>query len=341
MRGSKRTMLAVAVAFAVLMGCDDEPGSFGGDGGAEPALAIVADDLVDGRMRVPYEAQLAATGADGPVSWSLVSGELPDGLELDEDGTIWGEPVRSGSFEFSVYASDGTLDGEADLAIDVPSVALLSGFEPFGGYATNPSYDSLVPLHEELVAGFDVRVVELPVVWGVSWTLLAEEIELLAPTAVIATGMAGSYAMRFETTARNQMEGVDNDGVEAFGEPIVEGGAATLTGALPATEMATAMEAEEYNTSISGNAGTYLCNYVFYRLMDHFVAEPADSSLIAAGFIHVPPAPYEGPFEVEDVTLAHRAGLAALATWIEDRAPLAPPPVQTLAAPVYGIETGP
>jgi hypothetical protein len=63
---------------------------------------IVPQTLLSGRVGVPYNATLTATG-EGEITWELVNIQnlvLPDGLTLSPNGTISGTPTESGRFEF-------------------------------------------------------------------------------------------------------------------------------------------------------------------------------------------------------------------------------------------------
>jgi hypothetical protein len=81
------------------------------DCGALPLAAVEAD----------YSVALQATNDDGDtVSPTFESADLPDGLALDADGTITGNPTAAGSYTFTVLATgdDGGM-GEAMCALEV------------------------------------------------------------------------------------------------------------------------------------------------------------------------------------------------------------------------------
>lgn len=298
-------------------------GACGGGGGEQSLIAITTAGLPGGRVQLAFpETLLETEGELDAPTWEVVAGALPPGLTLGADGLLAGTPERSGLFAFTVRADDGVGEAEADLSIDVPQVALMSGFGPFATFATNPSIEALRPLHEQLVAGLDVRVVELPVEWDVSAALLAVELDRLAPTLVISTGVAETDAMRFETTAYNLQWGEDNAGVVRDGERNVEGAPYELPSELPITEMSEAMAAAGHEAVISNDPGSYLCNHVFYHLM----VRALDDATMTAGFIHVPPAP-DATYTVDDIRAAHLVGLetaaAVLATRSARRAPVA------------------
>jgi hypothetical protein len=80
------------------------PGS--GGGGAEP-LSAYDPPLPTGITGTPYSQSLSASGGLRPYVWSMASGSLPPGLNVDAAaGTISGTPSETGSFNFSVAVSD-------------------------------------------------------------------------------------------------------------------------------------------------------------------------------------------------------------------------------------------
>ncbi len=262
----------------------------------------------------------AGGGGDGPGDVAGAS----DTLERP------GEDLREGPAPDTAPAQDTAprTDPPAE-----PSVVLMSGFEPFGGYETNPSMDALWDLEGQVIAGLEVHVVELPVEWDVAWEVLHDAIRSLHPRVVVATGMAGTHAVRYEIRAVNEEWGADNAGVDPEGGPVVADGPEFLAPTIPVQLMSAAVDHAGLPTTLSEDAGTYLCNHVMYRLLHYTINDAKDA--VAAGFVHVPPAPYEGPMVVQDITDAHIIGLDVIATWLEDGAPQYKPIPQTDVPPVY------
>jgi SAM-dependent methyltransferase len=73
-----------------------------------PPLAITgAAELAPGVARVAYREALTAQGGVAPYTWSIVSGSLPKGLELDAaSGALHGTPARGGRVEAGVEVRD-------------------------------------------------------------------------------------------------------------------------------------------------------------------------------------------------------------------------------------------
>jgi len=76
-----------------------------------PPLTIIGS-LPSGRVGVSYSAALGAQGGVTPYTpWSVISGELPDGLAIDPiTGLIYGLPTTSGTFSFTVQVKDAISD---------------------------------------------------------------------------------------------------------------------------------------------------------------------------------------------------------------------------------------
>ena len=64
---------------------------------------------------------LTATGGTAPILWSVVSGSLPDGLQLDPTGRIAGRATHRGTALFTLRAVDSAspVPQFADAAVTV------------------------------------------------------------------------------------------------------------------------------------------------------------------------------------------------------------------------------
>lgn len=102
---------------------------------------ISTTSLANALEGAAYTASLAATGGTAPYTWSLSSSSLPPGLNLNAStGAISGTPTASGTFSFTVKATDSTtptaLTATQPLSIKVAAaqtlVAILTTFLPEG-----------------------------------------------------------------------------------------------------------------------------------------------------------------------------------------------------------------
>ena len=79
-----------------------------GGGGGQGPVSITSTALAEGKLGRAYKQQLNALGGLQPYHWYLVSGALPPGLGLSQDGSILGTPSAIGDFDFGVQVFDTT-----------------------------------------------------------------------------------------------------------------------------------------------------------------------------------------------------------------------------------------
>jgi hypothetical protein len=74
-------------------------------------LQILTTSLPNGRVGTYYDTYLQASSCYPNYDWSLGSGSLPPGLNLDAfSGEIYGTPMTSGGYNFNVHVTDGNSD---------------------------------------------------------------------------------------------------------------------------------------------------------------------------------------------------------------------------------------
>ena len=187
---------------------------------------------------------------------------------------------------------------------------LVSGFEPFGGRKENPT--ALLAGEAAKAAsgqasavaipkGLEVRAVVLPVTFEKAYEKLQGEIRAFDPDVVLAFGMAaGRNAIEIERIAINCLDAdiPDNSGFQPVDQAIEAGGAAALFTTLPARRLLSALKGAGVPARMSNTAGTYVCNFLFYRLMEANLRTRRK-----AGFIHVPLLPEQA---------AEKPGLASM-----------------------------
>jgi hypothetical protein len=69
-------------------------------------LTISSPSLPSGTQSVNYSGSLQASGGTAPYTWTISSGNLPNGLTLNSNGTISGTPAASGNFPFVATVRD-------------------------------------------------------------------------------------------------------------------------------------------------------------------------------------------------------------------------------------------
>lgn len=247
----------------------------------------------DGRVDKAYSFDLTTkdTTNEKARKYRVGTGDLPAGITLAENGTLSGAPTSSGAKDLTIIGEGACGDAscrlEVRFSMKVANVILLSGFGPFDGVPVNPSWGAVEPLDEVMVNGYDVRVIQVPVIWDEAVVKYMAAYDKLRPSLALTSGVAvGEKGIRLETTARNFARGTDVANDPFPTGKIDANGATTLKTALPIELLKGALEVNKYPVLVSDNAGDFLCNYLFYKLMKRMEADkPAN---MIAGFVHVP-----------------------------------------------------
>lgn len=160
---------------------------------------------------------------------------------------------------------------------------LVTGFMPFGGDDINPTEIILSMLPKE-INGFLIDKLLLPVEFIKARDLIINEYDKINPNFVIMLGQAGKRkSISIEKIAKNIMDAriPDNSGYQPKNLLIKEDGDHLLS-TLPIEEINNALNKDNILSDISFDAGCYVCNYVFYNMLDH------NKGMVPTGFIHVP-----------------------------------------------------
>jgi pyroglutamyl-peptidase len=177
------------------------------------------------------------------------------------------------------------------LALVADPVILVTGFEPFGSFTTNPSQELAKALDGRRIGRCMIASVVLPVHHLEASRHVSVLLREMAPVAVVHLGLAESRArLALERAALNVMDYriADNAGYRAEGEPCVPEGPAAYFASLPLPEMLAALTAEGVPAYVSNTAGTFLCNQTLYRTLHEIAVREL---AIRAGFIHLPLLP--------------------------------------------------
>ncbi|MFD7503503.1 pyroglutamyl-peptidase I [Streptomyces sp. NPDC059850] len=168
---------------------------------------------------------------------------------------------------------------------------LLTGFEPFGGSAVNPSWQAVSLVAADPPPGLTVTAARLSCVFGTALDELRAEVERTDPEVVVCVGEAGGRPdVTVERVAINVNDAriPDNAGRQPVDGPVVEGGPAAYFATLPVKACVAAVRAAGIPASVSQTAGTFVCNHVFYGLA-HLIA--TERPALRGGFVHVPYLP--------------------------------------------------
>ena len=75
---------------------------------ATATVTLAPASLPAGASGMAYSETLSATGGNAPYSYAVTAGALPTGVTLSSSGALAGTPTQSGSFTFSITATDSS-----------------------------------------------------------------------------------------------------------------------------------------------------------------------------------------------------------------------------------------
>ena len=165
--------------------------------------------------------------------------------------------------------------------------ALVTGFDPFGGEATNASHEAVCRLPSRL-GHIAINTQVLPTSYARSVPELEAAILRTRPEVVLCVGQAGDRtALNLERVAINVQDAAlpDNDGARPVDMPIAPRGTPARFSTLPIKQAVAALRAAGLPAEVSNSAGTFVCNHVFYSLMQLATRR---RHRFRAGFLHVP-----------------------------------------------------
>lgn len=197
-------------------------------------------------------------------------------------------------------------------------VALITGFEPYGGRGLNPSGEVVHRLDGREIEGARVVGRTIPVSYRALTERIGDLVAQVEPALVLSLGLwPGEPVIRLERVAINvaDFEIPDNEG--AFLEDVaVEGnGPAAMAATVPLRAMEQALIAAGIPARRSGTAGTFLCNATLYGFLSALAAAGRD---VPCGFVHLPYLPEQVAALLADtrreraLELHQRADLASM-----------------------------
>jgi hypothetical protein len=83
-------------------------------------VSVTTDSLPEAQVGVEYSEMLEVFGESPTYKWTIIDGDLPDGLELYiNTGDIYGTPTTAGTYDFTVQVDDGIGKATQTLSITV------------------------------------------------------------------------------------------------------------------------------------------------------------------------------------------------------------------------------
>lgn len=103
-------------------------------------LSITTTTIPNGTVGMPYSLTLSASGGTAPITWTIISGQLPSGLTLSSSGSIGGTPTTAGTYNFTAQVQDSSSPQEtASLVLTTTMGSAPITTDIYGGYSSMPS----------------------------------------------------------------------------------------------------------------------------------------------------------------------------------------------------------
>lgn len=99
-------------------------------GGSVPI--IIDTDVPDGIEDQAYSFTFSAAFGDPPLTWTVIAGSLPTGLNLSTGGLLSGTPTASGTFNYTVQVEDADLDTDTLVIEQVIATGWIPHLSPLG-----------------------------------------------------------------------------------------------------------------------------------------------------------------------------------------------------------------
>ncbi len=173
------------------------------------------------------------------------------------------------------------------MSVPLNKCVLVTGFMPFAGDKTNPSWEIAKSL-PEMLAGYRVVSLRVPTEFGKVITVTHKAIKKLKPEIVLCLGQAGGRSrMSVERVAINVDDAriADNAGNQPIDAAIFDDAPAAYFCTLPVKAMVAAMAKAGVPAEVSNTAGTFVCNHLIFGVLHHIATHQLSTR---AGFMHVP-----------------------------------------------------
>ena len=203
-------------------------------------LTIAPTSLPNGTTGTAYSQTVTASGGSAPYSYAVISGSLPTGLTLNAGtGAITGTPTVTGSFTFTVQATDAQPNtGQRSYTVQIGANILT--IAP----TTLPNGTRNVPYSQTVTASGGTG----PYTYAVTSGALPAGLSLNASTGAITGTPTGTGASAFTITATDSLA---NIGSRAYAVNI---GTVSLT-VNPAT-LPAPINGRPYSQTVTATGGT-------------------------------------------------------------------------------------
>jgi len=172
-------------------------------------------------------------------------------------------------------------------------IIVLTGFEPYGDFKVNPSWEAARTLNEREIASFQIKSFKIHLTYKKIKQDITKIIETYKPTVLITLGQSYRSMISLEKVAINFADLTEakilyNCGTRPKDEKLEPEAPSAYFSTLPLRRILKELRTNEVPAEISYTAGTFACNQIFFHTMHYLHSQNLD---MTAGFIHVPCLP--------------------------------------------------
>jgi hypothetical protein len=122
---------------------------------------ITTATLPNGTLGADYSAALAATGT-APITWTITSGDLPDGLTLNT-AAIYGTPTTAGTFTFTAKAENSLGSDEKEFTVTIGTPPTITTTALNNCYSDGYKYTDVLKATGSLPISWELQSGTLPI----------------------------------------------------------------------------------------------------------------------------------------------------------------------------------
>jgi len=213
-------------------------------------LTIPFQNIPQAHLNIGYEYKFQVQGGVYPYMWSIISGHLPEGMFISEDGYLYGAPDQGGAFDLVIQVQDeeyDTAERPFSLKVNMPIVTIID--HTFENGSVGQFYDTSIPIEPDFIpTSFSVIAGGLP-----------EGVSLDGDTGRISGIPASGGNFSFTIEIRDDIGNILN----LNGEINILGESLSFMGSIPDT----AIVGEPYYTEMRAKGGVPPYTWSFYKGM--------------------------------------------------------------------------
>jgi len=166
--------------------------------------------------------------------------------------------------------------------------AILTGFEPFGNYRSNPTQDLALRYHGKKIGDIEVVGLVLPALYYEAFDELCSKIDEVNPDIILSTGLASrARKFRLELVGMNRMDGKypDAKGRDPEGQQTIPGGKDHYEVNSNPNSLADVLNENGFPAELSVDAEDFICESLIY-LTSGYIRE--NGIMVRNAFLHTP-----------------------------------------------------